>query len=53
VQFLVKDSSSQLNKNFYRILLYSFEDEKGADFFSGVKPCNLYHNEEALKKIEK
>jgi hypothetical protein len=37
VQFLVKDATSQLNKNFYRILLYSYEEGKGDTFF-GCKP---------------
>ena len=46
VQFLVKDQSSQMNKNFYRILLYSDEEAKGENFFNGIKPCNLYKNEE-------
>lgn len=53
IQFLVKDSSSQMNKNFYRILLYSDTEEKGHNFFNGVKPCNLYKNEEALRSLEK
>ncbi len=26
MQMLVKDTASQLNKNFYRVLLYSFEE---------------------------
>lgn len=46
MQLLVKDQSSQLNKNFYRILLYSFDKGYGQDFFQEpVKPCNLYSNE--------
>lgn len=54
MQMLVKDASSQMNKNFYRILLYSFDDRRGADFFQNVaKPVNLYHNEEALSAIER
>ena len=54
MQILAKDSSSSLNKNFYRLLLYSYEEGKGDSFFQGVdKPCNLYHNEEALHIIEK
>lgn len=50
---LVKDSSSQMNKNFYRILLYSFDENKGSEFFSGMKPCNLYKNPEALQNIQR
>jgi hypothetical protein len=57
---LVKDASSQMNKNFYRLLLFSGITESDSDagsvagFFSGVeKPCNLYKNEEALQTIEK
>jgi hypothetical protein len=51
VQFLVKDACSQLNKNFYRVLLYSYEDGKGDTFF-GQKPENLYENQELAAKIE-
>ncbi|CDW75388.1 alpha telomere binding protein [Stylonychia lemnae] len=53
MQMLVKDSSSQMNKNFYRILLYSFDEDRGNDFFSNVRPCNLYKNADALETIEK
>eukprot|EP00347_Sterkiella_histriomuscorum_P019882 403339949 len=53
MQMLVKDSSSQMNKNFYRILLCSFEEGKGHDFFTNVKPCNLYQNPQALELIER
>jgi hypothetical protein len=54
MQMLVKDSSSQLNKNFYRILLYSYEEGKGDTFFTGLeKPVNLYHNKEALEIVDK
>ena len=51
VQFLVKDACSQLNKNFYRVLLYSYEDGKGDTFF-GSKPDNLYQNHELAAKVE-
>ena len=44
MQMLVKDTASQLNKNFYRVLLYSFEEGYGHDFF-GMEPKNLYHHE--------
>ena len=50
MQMLVKDTASQLNKNFYRVLLYSFEDGYGNDFF-GVEPKNLYHHEKELDQI--
>ena len=54
LQMIVKDSSSQLNKNFYRLLLFSYDGQKGLDFFHGVeKPVNLYKNEEAHSRISK
>lgn len=60
MQMLVKDASSQMNKNFYRLLLFSGitdsddEDKSVAGFFAGVpKPVNLYKNEEQLQIIEK
>jgi hypothetical protein len=51
VQFLVKDASTQLNNNTYRILLYT-HDGLGANFFGGVKADNLYKNNDARKKLE-
>ena len=51
VQFLVKDASTQLNNNTYRILLYT-HDGLGANFFNGVKADNLYKNNDARKKLE-
>mmetsp|Transcript_12948 Transcript_12948/g.12832 ORF Transcript_12948/g.12832 Transcript_12948/m.12832 type:complete len:81 (+) Transcript_12948:1371-1613(+) len=44
-----------MNKNFYRLLLYSDEPEKGTNFFNGVRPCNLYHqsNQEQKRLLEK
>ena len=51
LQFLVKDATSQLNKNFYRVLLYSYEAGKGDTFF-GCKPENLYTNSALAKQIE-
>ena len=59
MQMLVKDSSSQMNKNFYRMILFSGAQDEDAEgtissFFTGVPaPCNLYANEEALAIIEK
>ena len=60
MQMLVKDSSSQMNKNFYRLLLFSGitdtdEDEGSVSgFFAGLqRHVNLYKNEEALKTVEK
>ena len=61
LQMLVKDSTSQMNKNFYRLILFSGnndtdEEKDVSGFFVGVpggKPCNLYQNEEALHVIEK
>ena len=55
IQFLVKDQASQLNKNFYRILLYSYDEPYGKDFFKQpVEPCNLYakSNEEKLTALK-
>ena len=60
LQMLVKDASSQMNKNFYRIILFSGANDRDepehdvSGFFLGVAgPCNLYKNEEALHTIEK
>lgn len=54
IQFLVKDSASQLNKNFYRVMLYSGVDNLGADFFGpNHEPCNLYRNGEELRFVQK
>jgi hypothetical protein len=50
VQFLVKDASTQLNNNTYRVLLYT-QDGLGANFFN-VKADNLYKNNDARKKLE-
>ena len=52
VQMLVKDYASQVNKNFYRVLLYSFEEGYGDNFFN-MKPVNLWHksNKDQLEKI--
>ena len=50
VQFLVKDASTQLNNNTYRILLYTHEG-LGANFFP-VKADNLHKNADARKKLE-
>ena len=52
MQMLVKDTASQLNKNFYRVLLYSFEEGYGDQFF-GMEPTNLYQDEEALENIKR
>lgn len=53
---LVKDASSQMTKNFYRLILFSGVEDSEINFFTGMpgnKPCNLYQNEEALQVIEK
>mmetsp|Transcript_31235 Transcript_31235/g.38593 ORF Transcript_31235/g.38593 Transcript_31235/m.38593 type:complete len:87 (+) Transcript_31235:1372-1632(+) len=52
MQMLVKDTASQLNKNFYRVLLYSFEEGYGDDFF-GRAPANLYQDEQALEEMKR
>ena len=45
IQFLVKDAASQLNKNFFRVILYSGKDGGCHDFFGREHPpCNLYKN---------
>jgi len=49
---LVKDTASQLNKNFYRVLLYSFLEGYGDEFF-GAEPTNLYQDEAALENIKR
>lgn len=51
VSFLVKDASTQLNSNTYRILLYT-HDGLGANFFNGIKPDNLHKNNDSRKKLE-
>ena len=52
LQLLCKDSASQLNKNFYRIMLYSYAENKGEFFFGKDLPaCNLYRNEKAFERI--
>ncbi len=51
VQLLVKDSSTSLNSNTYRVLLYT-HDGLGANFFGGLAADNLYKNEAARKKLE-
>lgn len=48
---MVKDASTQLNNNTYRILLYTHEG-LGAGFFGGVKADNLHKNNESRKKLE-
>ena len=43
-----------MNKNFYRLLLYSFDEHRCQDFFQNVpKPVNLYHDTEALNAIDR
>lgn len=55
IQLLVKDQISQLNKNFYRILLYSYDQSHGQDFFKQpAEACNLYlkENEDKLNALK-
>jgi len=47
----VKDASTQLNNNTYRVLLYT-HDGLGANFFGGNAADNLYKNDAARKKLE-
>jgi len=47
----VKDASTQLNNNTYRILLYT-HDGLGANFFGGVQPSNLHSSDANRKKLE-
>jgi len=42
----VKDPPSQINKNFYRVLLYSHEEGMGDKFFN-MEPVNLWHKDNA------
>jgi hypothetical protein len=52
MQMLVKDETSQTNKNFYRILLYSTVPDRGESFFGeDLTPSNLYRDEKKCKKI--
>lgn len=51
VSFLVKDASTQLNNNTYRVLLYT-HDGLGANFFNNIKADNLHKNNDARKKLE-
>jgi len=52
IQFLVKDQASQINKNFYRVLLYSGVNGNCKDFFGpDCKPTNLHKNERQLKAV--
>jgi hypothetical protein len=52
MQMLVKDETSQTNKNFYRILLYSTTQDCGENFFGeDLTPSNLYRDEKKCKKI--
>jgi hypothetical protein len=52
IQFLVKDLASQINKNFYRVLLQSGVDGHGSEFFGGDHPpSNLHKNETEFKYI--
>jgi len=47
---MVKDNVSATNKNFFRILLYSYDKEHGLNFFKEpVSPCNLYAKSNADK----
>jgi hypothetical protein len=50
VQFFVKDVSTQLNANVYKILLYT-HDGLGANFFN-TPADNLYTNDKAAKKLQ-
>jgi hypothetical protein len=51
LQFLVKDVSTQLNNNTYRILLYTHEG-LGEEFFKDIKPDNVHKNDALRKKLE-
>lgn len=46
----MKDASTLINNNAYRILLYTHEG-LGSDFF-GVPAANLHTNADARKKLE-
>jgi len=52
VQFMIKDVSTSNIDALHKVLLYSF-NQKGEDFFAGIKPCNLYENPETLEKIKR
>jgi hypothetical protein len=47
----VKDASTALNNNTYRILLYT-HDGLGANFFNGLAAANLHSSDASRKKLE-
>jgi len=47
----VKDVSTALNNNTYRVLLYT-HDGLGANFFGGIAADNLHKNNDSRKKLE-
>ena len=53
MQMMVKDTKSLTNQNFYKVLLYSFDEGYGERFFN-MEPCNLWHedNSAKLEKIQ-
>jgi hypothetical protein len=55
IQLLVKDSASQLNKNFFRVMLFSGGAEGAGHEFFGAEhpPCNLYKNAKELDYLTK
>jgi hypothetical protein len=52
IQMLIKDQSTDNTDALYKVLLYSFNG-KGARFFGGLKPCDLYKNKEVLEKLKR
>ena len=48
MQMMVKDTKSLTNQNFYKVLLYSFDEGYGERFFN-MEPCNLWHEDNAAK----
>lgn len=47
----MKDSSTALNNNTYRVLLYT-HDGLGANFFGGVGADNLHKKADVAKKLQ-
>lgn len=47
----MKDASTQVNNNTYRVLLYT-HDGLGAQFFGGIAADNLHKSEASRKKLD-
>jgi hypothetical protein len=53
-QFLVKDATTQVNKNLYKVIVYSGIKDYCLDFFGkDVKPCDLSKDEATFERVKK